>query len=127
CFSLFSLPPRWLLKIFARGGTYAPEAEMSFLSSLVSSPPAAQTTAKDLWSAGMPPETEAQVQSAMADRAPGLLPRCLLWAAKGNLRNARRIHAPLPSATSRLRAAQRRFRPQMAPAAEINACKSHKF
>jgi len=31
------------------------------------------------------------------------------------------------AAASRLRAAQRGFRPKMAPAAEIGACKSHKF
>src|SRR5580704_17189568 len=35
--------------------TYAREAEMSFLSSLVSSPSATQGAAKDLWSAGLSP------------------------------------------------------------------------
>ncbi|TMQ01881.1 MAG: hypothetical protein E6L09_01420 [Verrucomicrobia bacterium] len=39
---------------------------------------------------------------------------------------ALRLQAVLPSATSRLRAAQRGFRPKMARAAEIGACKSHK-
>jgi len=46
---------------------------MSFLSSLVSSPSAAQTTAKDLWPSGLSPEAEAEVQSAMAERAPGFV------------------------------------------------------
>jgi hypothetical protein len=40
----------FLRKLVAGGETYAPEAEVSFLSSLVSSPSAAQKAAKDLWS-----------------------------------------------------------------------------
>jgi hypothetical protein len=48
------------------GETYAPEAAMSFLSTLVSSPSAAQAAAKDLWSARVSSKTEAEVQSAMA-------------------------------------------------------------
>src|SRR5207249_10283572 len=63
-------------------GTYALETEVSFLSSLVLSPSAAQTTAKDLWPGGLSPKTEAEIQSAMADGAPGILSRCLP-AAKG--------------------------------------------
>src|SRR5438067_1654925 len=39
--------------------------------------------------------------------------------AKVKVRNALRLQAALPPATSRLRAAQRGFRPKMAPAAEI--------
>src|SRR5438067_1654928 len=49
-----------------------------------------------------------------------------LCAAKGKVRNALRLQAALPPATSRLRAAQRGFRPKMAPAAEIGTCKFHK-
>jgi hypothetical protein len=104
---------------------YAPEAKVSFLSSLVSSPSAAQAAAKDLWSSGLLPPAEEEVQSAMANRSPGLLSG-YLRASKGNLRNARRVQASLPSAASRLRPAQRGFRSKMAAAAEIDACKSHK-
>jgi hypothetical protein len=53
--------------MFTGGETYAPEAEMSFLPSLVSSPPAAQTTTKDLWSAGLSPQAQAEIESGMAD------------------------------------------------------------
>jgi len=49
-----------------------------------------------------------------------------LCAAKGKVRDALLLQAVLPSATSRLRAAQRGFRPKMARAAEIVACKFHK-
>ena len=108
------------------GETYASEAKVSFLSALVSSRSAAQTAAKDLWPARVSPKTEAQVQSAMANQAPGLFLWCLC-APKGNLRNSRRRQAPLPPAASRLRAAQRSFRPQTTPATETDACKSHKF
>ena len=40
----------FLRKLVAGGETYAPEAKVPFLSSLVSSPSAAQGAAKDLWS-----------------------------------------------------------------------------
>src|SRR6266513_482426 len=72
----------------SRGETYASKAEVSFLLSLVSSPSAAQTTAKDLWPSGLSPEAETEIQPAMADREPGLLQRCL-YAAKSKIRNAR--------------------------------------
>ena len=98
---------------------------MSFLSSLVSSPSAAQTAAKDLWPTGLLPQAEEEIQSALADGEPELLSRGLC-AAKGKVRNALRLQAALPPATSRLRAAQRGFRPKMAPAAEIGTCKFHK-
>jgi hypothetical protein len=52
--------------------------------------------------------------------------RGVLCAAKGKVRDALRLQAVLPSATSRLRAAQRGFRPKMARVAEIVACKFHK-
>src|SRR5439155_1322054 len=106
-------------------GRYAPEAKVSFLSSLVSSPSSAQTAAKDLWPTGLLPQAEEEIQSALADGEPELLSRGLC-AAKGKVRNALRLQAALPPATSRLRAAQRGFRPKMAPAAEIGTCKFHK-
>ena len=110
-----------LFNMCAGGEMHAPEAQMPFLSSLVSSPSTAQTTTGDLWSAGVSPPAEAGVRSAMADREPGLFPQCV-FATKGKVRNARRIHAPLPPAASRLRAAQRGFGPKMAPATETAAC-----
>ena len=58
---LFPASPVFSPKIFAGGETYAPKAEMSVLLSLVSSPSAAQTTAKDLWPARVSPEAEAKV------------------------------------------------------------------
>jgi hypothetical protein len=65
-FYFFSFLPRlrgfcFLLQMFTGGETYAPEAEMSFLPSLVSSPSAAQTTTKDLWSAGLSPQAQAEI------------------------------------------------------------------
>ena len=63
----------FLRKLVAGGETYAPEAEVPFLSSLVSSP--SQKAAKDLWSSRMPPGAEAQVQSKMAERAPRFMMR----------------------------------------------------
>ena len=98
---------------------------MSFLSSLVSSPSAAKAAAKNLWPTGLSPPAEAKLQSTMADGEFGLFPRCVS-AAKGKVRNTRRIHAPLPPAASRLRAAQRGFGPKMAAATETGVCKSHK-
>ena len=124
--SIPSLLRLFLVKMFAGGETYAPEAKVSFLSSLVSSPSPAQTTAKDLWSARVPPPAEAEVQSAMASQEPGLLPRCLS-VAKGKVRNTGGLHAPLPPAASRLRAARRDLRPKMAPESETGACKLHKL
>src|SRR5262249_20520563 len=122
----FSCPPLFVSspEVHWRG-RYASEAEVPFLSSLVSSPSAAQAAAKDLWSNGLSPQAEEKVRSAMADRAPGLLSG-YLCASKGKVRNALRLQASLPSAASRLRAAQRGFRPKMPPAAEIGTCKSHK-
>jgi len=53
-FYLFGSPSlsseRFLRKLVAEGETYAPEAEVPFLSSLVSSRSPAQGAAKDLWS-----------------------------------------------------------------------------
>jgi hypothetical protein len=71
-FSFFLFFPAFsvlFLQMFTVGGrgTYALETEVSFLSSLVSSPSAAQTTAKDLWPGRLSPKTEAEIQSAMAD------------------------------------------------------------
>jgi hypothetical protein len=43
-------------------GRYAPEAEVPFLSSLVSSPSAAQAAAKNLWSNGLSRQAEASDQ-----------------------------------------------------------------
>src|SRR5256886_11611977 len=76
----------FLLKMLAGGETYAPETEVSFLSSLVSPSPAAQPTATDVWSDRMSAPAEAELQSAMASRASRLLPRCLC-AAKGKVRD----------------------------------------
>jgi hypothetical protein len=47
-----------------------PKAEVSFLSSWVSSPSAAQAAAKDLWSNGLSPQAEAKVRSPMATEHP---------------------------------------------------------
>ncbi len=116
----------FLHKLFAGGETYAPKKEVSFLSSLVSSPSAAQGAAKDLWSTRMPPGAEAQVQSEMAEQAPRLLSR-YLCTSKRKVRNACRGKASLPRAASRLLTAQRSFRSKLAPATETSACKSHKF
>jgi hypothetical protein len=116
----------FLHKLFAGGETYAPKKEVSFLSSLVSSPSAAQGAAKDLWSTRMPPGAEAQVQSEMAEQAPRLLSR-YLCTSKRKVRNAYRGKASLSRAASRLLTAQRSFRSKLAPATETSACKSHKF
>ena len=116
----------FLRKLVAGGETYAPEAEVPFLSSLVSSPSAAQGAAKDLWSSRMPSGAEAQVQSEMAERAPRLLSRHLCTS-KRKVRNACRGKASLPQTASRLLTAQRSFRSQLAPATETSAGKSHKF
>src|SRR5215472_13038703 len=79
--------------MFDGGEAYAPEAKVSFLSSLVSSPSSAQAAAENLRPSGLPPPAQAEVQSAMAHPASGLLSRCLC-AAKGNVRDARRLQAP---------------------------------
>jgi hypothetical protein len=104
---------------------YGREAEVPFLSLLVSPQSTTQAAAKNLWPTGLSPQAEAKIQSAMADQAPRLFP-WFLFAAKATVRDTSRLQAPLPSAASRLRAAQRGFRPKMAPAVEIGAGKSHK-
>src|SRR3989440_13017110 len=47
-------------------GRYASEAEVSFLSSLVSSPSSAQAAAKELWSYRLSPQAEAKVRSTIS-------------------------------------------------------------
>jgi hypothetical protein len=50
----------FLLKIPDGGETHVPKAEVSFLSSLVSSSYAAQGAAENLWPSGLPPPAKAQ-------------------------------------------------------------------